>query len=542
MRLSRLTKVAVAAALVAAAVPATAAANPDPKPATAVQPLVPGRAPAAQQALAAVQEAFGRTGAAHGRPAGVSGRGGELTMELLQLRLGLDDLSAQDQVTARGYLARPTDGSEYYGANYSKDANPTNDCVKKPTTGSNVCVHWARKSVDAPPKADSDDDGLPNQVEKTREAMNLVWSRIVDAGGYKPPLPDKKGPDDRLDVYLVDIGGDGLYGYCGSENVGQGRAATAYCVLDDDYARKQFPAHTPQQNLQVTAAHEFFHAVQFAYDVGEDAWMMETTATWIEDEIYDDVNDNRFYLSQSVLRDPERPLDDTSGSYLYGNWIWWRYLTETFPAEQGTGLPVLVRKVWEYADHSAYDATYSMKALDRALFDQQRDLAEVFAEFAAANRTPVDPDSDVYEEGQAYKRAPLSAKHDLTADKQKIGAKTTTLPHMSNTTVAFVPDDSYSDDGWTLDVTVDLPGSAHEPFAQLTVVRANGTYSREFIGVTSAGDGSLQVPFSSSNVKRVELTLTAGDHSYDCGEGTRWSCRGKPDKKRAFEYSATASQ
>ena len=38
-------------------------------------------------------------------------------------------------------------------------------------------------------------------------------------------------------------------------------------MLDNDYAPAQFPSGTsPQNNLTVTAAHEFFHAVQYAYD------------------------------------------------------------------------------------------------------------------------------------------------------------------------------------------------------------------------------------------------------------------------------------
>ena len=70
----------------------------------------------------------------------------------------------------------------------------------------------------------------------------------------------------------------------------------------------------------------------------------------------------------------------------------------------------------------------------------------------------------------------------------------------------------------------------------------DGSVTREFIGVTSDGVGSLQVPFSSADVKRVELTLTDGDHSYDCQEQTSWSCEGIPDKKRDFSYSAAAVQ
>ena len=56
-------------------------------------------------------------------------------------------------------------------------------------------------------------------------------------------------------------------------------------VLDNDYKSRQFPTNTPVENMQVTAAHEYFHAVQFAYDITDDLWFLESTATWAEDEL-----------------------------------------------------------------------------------------------------------------------------------------------------------------------------------------------------------------------------------------------------------------
>jgi hypothetical protein len=260
----------------------------------------------------------------------------------------------------------------------------------------------------------------------------------------------------------------------------------------------------------------------------------------MEDEIYDEVNDNRFYLAQSALRTPEVPLDSVKGLTLYGNWIWWRYLTERFPQEGGTGLPTLVRDVWELAAPSEYDNAYSIEAMAQAISKHKRDLAHVFAEFGAANRLPVDPGTGIYEEGAAYKKAPLSASYKLTRKRQAIATKTVTLAHLTNTTVAFRPGDFYADDGWELEIDVDLPGSSRDPFAQVTVFRTDGTVTREFVGVTSDGVGSLEVPFSTSAVKRVELTLTNGAHSYDCREGTSWACHGIPDKARRFAFSASA--
>ena len=124
---------------------------------------------------------------------------------------------------------------------------------------------------------------------------------------------------------------------------------SAYCAFDDNFT--EFTGQSPTENLQVTAAHELFHAVQFAYDYFEDGWFMEATATWAEDEVYDDVNDNRQYLPESPLGQPGQPMDQFIGLRQYGDWIFFRYLTERFPKSRG-GLPVVVREIWERADGS----------------------------------------------------------------------------------------------------------------------------------------------------------------------------------------------
>jgi hypothetical protein len=313
-------------------------------------------------------------------------------------------------------------------------------------------------------------------------------------------------------------------------------------VLDDDYARTQYPSNTPVGNLRVTSAHEFFHAVQFAYDWREDPWLMESTSTWIEDELYDSVNDNRFYLARSSMSAPARPLDSSAGLYVYGNWIWWRYLTERYPDDAGTGLPVLVRDVWDRADNSGAGGTYSMAALSEALSARGLQLSRTFAEFSGQNRVPVDQSTGLYEEGDTYPTSPLSATYALDGDSQPRVVRTTaSLAHLTSTTVSFVPQSGYGDGPWTLTLDVDLPSRLHEPHALVTEFSRNGQVNRRFIELTGAGVGSLRVNFSSADVRRVELTLTNGDHTYICNQGTQWSCSGTPDAKRPFAYSASTS-
>ncbi len=38
----------------------------------------------------------------------------------------------------------------------------------------------------------------------------------------------------------------------------------------------------PIESMQVTAAHEYNHILQFNYDLFEQVWMYESTATWVE--------------------------------------------------------------------------------------------------------------------------------------------------------------------------------------------------------------------------------------------------------------------
>src|SRR3546814_12631173 len=106
------------------------------------------------------------------------------------------------------------------------------------------------------------------------------------------------------------------------------------CSSDLDFATP------PLDSMKVTLAHEFLHLSQFSTDVTEDQWLMEGTATWIEEQIHDDINDNRQYLSMSSLRVQQMPLDHPDG--WYGNWIFFEHLTKSY----GAGI---VPEIWHEA-------------------------------------------------------------------------------------------------------------------------------------------------------------------------------------------------
>ena len=77
------------------------------------------------------------------------------------------------------------------------------------------------------------------------------------------------------------------------------------------------------ENIKVTAAHEYYHAVQFGYDGWEKPWLLESSATWMEEEIFDEINDCYQYM-EDWFKYPHRSLDE-SGFHWYGSFIFFEY-------------------------------------------------------------------------------------------------------------------------------------------------------------------------------------------------------------------------
>ena len=141
-------------------------------------------------------------------------------------------------------------------------------------------------------------------------------------------------------------------------------------MIENDF--QGFP-RTPLENIQITLAHEFNHAIQFGYDALEPAgWRWEATATWIEDEAYDEVNDNVGYL-RDYFGDPDRCLSNRQG---YSDWIFLRYLSEHY------GGQATVRRIWEQAVFSN-----GFTAIAGALSPLGTTIPEVFNGMAVANAT-----------------------------------------------------------------------------------------------------------------------------------------------------------
>ena len=354
---------------------------------------------------------------------------------------------------------------------------------------------------------------------------SMIYVADTYAGsGYRRPKSDgTKGGDARVDIYIDQLE-PGLYGYCTTDQNKLTKPGHfdvwAYCVLDADYAG--FP-RTPIENFQVTAAHEYYHATQFAYDIAEDNWLTEATATWAEDELYTGINDNYQYLKDSPITHPGKPMDKFGGVFHYGVWNFFRYLTEHYPAKVGA-LPGLLLQIWKNADSSKGPRKnmYSTQAINKALKKYgHTSLAEQFANYTAATRIP----ALTFSEGLAlgYPVKPLGGQAGLPHGKKKTFK--TKLDHLTSDTFQFLPG------GGTTKLKLKLkmaPKSAGSR-AVVAIYGLAGQFSFKNVKINQRGIGHTKVPFDAT-VFAVEVTLVNSSTRYrDCyRRDTPYACSGIP--------------
>ncbi|MBF4160858.1 MXAN_6640 family putative metalloprotease [Nocardioides acrostichi] len=447
----------------------------------------------------------------------------DVSMALRDLALQLPNMSASDRRTAQAILARPTDGSsDPYGDGYTTNK-------RKRKCAGNFCVHWVTDTADAAKRA---------WAIKTLKTMNSVWHVEVGKMGYRHPVSDRilsgnNGGNGKFDVYLKDLGSAGYYGYCAAEfaKVKSGkttRQGGGFCVLDNNFSKAEY-GQRPVNSLKVTAAHEFFHAVQYAYDYTEDRWFMESTATWMEERYADGVNDNRQYLPSGSVKAPSTALDyfASGSSRPYGNWAWWEFLTHKF----NNGI---VKTTW----NKAAGPSYSTKALKSTL-SSKGGFVRNFASYNAANLTP----KRTYPEGGSWP----SANHGgWTLTGTSTGNNVTaTLPHMSAASYVITPGDGVGNKKWRLKIKVDGPVAKTSPIAYVVVRMKNGAWKRSPMNLNAQGNGVKKVLFSGNAVSAVSVTLVNGSTRFkNCGQGTgsvEYSCDGTPvDNGKAFKLVTRA--
>jgi hypothetical protein len=230
---------------------------------------------------------------------------------------------------------RPSEGRPSGHGEAGRHTYSVPEAPASPACDTHFCVHWVAEGTDAPDLADANGNGVPDYVEQVLNVAEHVYSVENGRLGWRPPKPDgtRGGGFDKTDIYLAQLGG-ALFGYAAPDR-GQSspkhptpRRLYGYLVLDNEYTPSEYPGTTQLDDLEVTLAHEYSHILQFGYDAYQDPWFAESTAVWMEDQVYNGIDDYLRYVRRWVNLS-DIPLTASSikeyGSAVWNYWLARRY-------------------------------------------------------------------------------------------------------------------------------------------------------------------------------------------------------------------------
>jgi len=252
-------------------------------------------------------------------------------------------------------------------------------------------IHYTTTGEDAAYQSNITVGGVPVYILSVADIFDSVYNNIVNVLGYPPPPTDgfyPQGSGDEFDVYVSNLGG-AVYGLTWMDSVfidgPASTRATAFMEIDNDYQEISIYRNRPLAAVRVTAAHEYFHVVQFGIDFTEAEegrrYWMEMSATWMEEELYDGINDYYYYLP-AFFRDPHASIQQFLSAvdlHPYGAAVFPIYLREKFG-------PEIIREIWlRCGENTGPDFLQVSQDVIDSVTSGALDFATIFSEFVRWN-------------------------------------------------------------------------------------------------------------------------------------------------------------
>jgi|Deesub1362B_J571_1020462.scaffolds.fasta_scaffold00001_78 hypothetical protein len=201
-----------------------------------------------------------------------------------------------------------------------------------------------------------DDKKVAEEARRYLDSENM-YSRFQSLMGQEPPSDSGErdnGGDGYLDFYLVRLGDNGQ---CVSYQ--DTPVSPSYILINRTLRGGK---------LLATLAHELFHSFQFAFDQFEDEWWVEGTATWAEDFIDQNHNDEQQFIPDAFFFEENRleTINSDEGFHPYGIYLFPLYLDKFY--EEG-----LIGDVWQ-----ACASLQSLSAVENVV----QDWKELLKDFA----------------------------------------------------------------------------------------------------------------------------------------------------------------
>ncbi len=208
-------------------------------------------------------------------------------------------------------------------------------------------VHYTRMAKNAVPAADTNANGTPDLVEAVASVYVEVGAKYHGELGFRRPGNDaalaSNGGSDRFDIYLVDFGfsADGAF----RTDACTGEKCIGYVVQENDFVGYGYPNATVA--TRILGSHEYFHAIQAAYDNNQGVNFSEGTAVWATEHFDPSTNDFEGFLPQFMAR-PDRSIDTSPPGpvpgFAYGSALFFEFLSQKY------GAPI-IRKLIERTEN-----------------------------------------------------------------------------------------------------------------------------------------------------------------------------------------------
>ncbi|MDQ7052557.1 MAG: FlgD immunoglobulin-like domain containing protein [candidate division KSB1 bacterium] len=228
-------------------------------------------------------------------------------------------------------------------------------------------IHYDTEGPHAVDPTSTNPDGVPDFVYEAARAAERSYFLLVDSLGFRPHIPDDGEDGPEYDIYILHLGN--VYGWTFSEKlVSQNPVRySSYMQVDNNFIGGYFSKGL--DGLRVTIAHEYFHAIQFAYAYkNEDLFFFEMSSVWFEDVAFDAVNDYLQYLP-GFFRELDRPLHLRNDWHEYGAGLWLKYWLQDRDYRS-------LRRMWEGLETRA-----ALEAMKQEVEQQGVLFPEAIAEF-----------------------------------------------------------------------------------------------------------------------------------------------------------------
>lgn len=437
-----------------------------------------------------------------------------ITPLLIEARKNYDLYSEASKAYLNVFFKRP-DNSDYEdeGVSFYLPAPVSSfepDAVQYPNIGNKFKFWYV--SHDTPDQSGNVHMTTLTFVKKMAAAFEYVYKTEVTNMGYPAPPDDANkednGGDAKFDIYIMNCGYSDTYGYVAPEALAfeskEGSEANAYysfMVMDNNFQEFVTETQTAENAMQVTAAHEFHHVIQVGINIDASNWFTESTSTWMEDQVYDAIDDNRQYINDFFVF-PEKPLD-SGDPHWYSAWIWNEFLETRFDQD-------FIKQIWDLLD--PLDNDDAIDAISTALVSKGTTFKDEFTLFVAKNYSKI----GFYKDASDASYSPVTiinnaSPHTLETDTSQVSLQTVDISHLASKYYKFVPGIGLSQ---TSALSISVDGADNKDVSAVAIIKKVDGSFQEVNFTLDAGTNQGSVTIAGFNTLEItEVVLAVLNYS-----------------------------